>query len=282
MTTLPDLPVYPTELEVNDPDGDRVREDYLAVITNAIANHPRSLQKKIGPSEVAHPCARRIGYKLLDVPETNVVDDIPWRPTVGTAVHAWEEEQFTAANEGHDRARWLTEMRVSVGTIGGVDITGSSDLYDQATGTVVDHKIVGPASIRKYKSQRHPGPQYRGQIHLYGRGFTRRGLDVRRVMIAFLPSAGELRDAYFWSEPYDEQIALDALQRAEGIHTTLQAVGPHGLNLLPTADAYCSRCPWFNRTGAASPGTPRDATTSCSGHPAGDQERRADPVLALI
>ena len=101
-------------------------------------------------------------------------------------------------------------------------------------------------------------------------------------MIAFLPRNSELRDAYLWSEPYDEQVALDALQRAEGIHLTTQALGPAGLNVLPTADAYCTRCPWFSRNAAAAPGTPRDASTSCPGHPAGDQERRRDGVLSLI
>lgn len=268
---------YPAHLQRRAPGGDIIAHDYMAVIKNAINNHPRSLQTRIGPSEVAHPCSRRIGYKLAGTPEANHSDDTPWRPTVGTAVHMWNDDAFTQANTGHDDARWLTELRVCIGRIGGVDITGSLDLYDRATATIVDHKIVGPTSLKRYKSKQDPGAQYRGQIHSYGKGaIESRGLPVDRVMIAFLPSAGELRDAYLWSEAYDQAIADAALQRAEGIWQATQALGPAAMSLLPTADAFCTRCPWFNRQ------APADASTSCPGHPAGGQEKRQDQILALI
>ena len=55
------------------------------MIRHAIAHHPRSLQKRIGPSEVGTPCDRRIGYKLLGHTENERGD--AWKPTVGTAVH---------------------------------------------------------------------------------------------------------------------------------------------------------------------------------------------------
>jgi len=66
------------------------------VIRGAIANHPRSLQKRIGPSEIGTPCDRRIGYKLLGQEENPRGD--AWKPTVGTAVHGWLEKALEDAN----------------------------------------------------------------------------------------------------------------------------------------------------------------------------------------
>ena len=245
MSTLPNLPALPANLMSLGGSGDLVAAEYIDVVKNAITNHPRSLQKRIGPSELGGPCARRIGYKLAGHPEVNhAPTDAPWKPTVGTATHAWLEEAFTAANSGHDHTRWLVEMRVSVGEVAGVEVTGSADLYDRTTATVIDYKVVGPTQLKKYKSN-GPGEQYRSQIHLYGRGFTRRNVPVERVMIAFLPRDGELRDAYLWHEPYDEQVALDALQRANGIALAVQALGDDAFTHLDTADQFCRTCPFY-------------------------------------
>lgn len=244
MTVLPTIAALPDRLTSRGGSPDLLKAECIDVIKRAVNNHPRSLQARIGPSELGGPCARKIGYKLSGHDEINHTDDTPWLPTVGTAVHTWLEDQFTQANAGQDIARWLTELSVCVGEVLGVEITGSCDLYDRVTATVLDWKIVGPTQLKKYRSQ-GPGEQYRSQGHLYGRGLTRRGLPVDTVTIAFLPRNGELRDAYFWSEPYEEQVALDALQRAEGIGLTMQALGTAGLPLLATADAYCTRCPFY-------------------------------------
>lgn len=256
---LPMVDVLPEALTQRGGDPALLAAEYLQVVKHAVHQHPRSLQTRIGPSELGHPCTRRIGYKLLGHPVNEFPDDTPWLPTIGTAVHTWLEDQFTAANTGHDHARWLTEVTVNVGQVGQVDVTGHVDLYDRVTATVIDHKIVGPTTLRKYKTS-GPGDQYRAQIHLYGRGLTRRGLPVDTVMIAFLPRNGELRDAHLWHEPYDEQVALDALQRVEGIALTVETLGRDGLRLLPTTDAYCQRCPYYQRASV-------DPTQGCPGHP---------------
>lgn len=273
---LPPLPQLPDQLRTDrDPTS-----DLLDVIKTSITNHPRSQQKRIGPSEIGQPCARRIGYQLTGHPETNTrTDDVPWKPTIGTYAHAGMEDVFTDANTDTQHARWLTEMTVSVGDIGGTDITGHADLYDRYTDTVIDWKFVGPTQLRKYKSK-GPGPQYRDQIHLYGRGFARRGLPVKRVLIAFMPRDGEFRDAHLWTEPYDEQVALDALQRANGIHLTVTALGVDGLAALGTAEQYCTRCPFYRRGST-------DLATGCPGDPeasaattAGARDHFADLIAA--
>ena len=117
------------------------------VIRGAIANHPRSLQKRIGPSEIGTPCDRRIGYKLLGQDENPRGD--AWKPTVGTAVHAWLETAAENANLaqvisaggliGDHQLEWVTEQSVTVGYLhDGTAITGSADLYHRPTATLID------------------------------------------------------------------------------------------------------------------------------------------------
>lgn len=269
--TLPTIDRLPGHLTSYGADPKLVEAEYMQIVIDAITNAPRSQQVAIGPSEIGHDCPRRIGYKLLGFPER--VDKPNWKATVGTGVHMWLEDQFAAANDGMDATRWLVEMRVNVGEILGNPILGHCDLFDRVTGTVIDHKTVGPTQLRKYKAQ-GPGRQYRTQAHLYGRGWTRRGQDVHRVAIVFLPRNGELADAVFWSEPYDEQVALAGLQRAEGIALAAQTLGPAALAHLGTADAFCALCPYY-RAGSADP------ATGCPGDPGGRQAQTPHPALTI-
>jgi hypothetical protein len=263
-------------------DPQILRRELLHVIGEAIENHPRSQQVTIGPSEIGTPCERRIGYKLLNHPAANHQPP-GWRPTVGTAVHSWLEDVFDAWNINAgliETPRWLVETRQSVGQILGEDLEGTCDLFDTTTGTSIDWKIPGPTTMRKAKAAVARGeihdPQYRVQAHLYGRGWQMRGHQVHTVAVCFLPAAGELSDAVFWSEPYDEQIAIDALERASRIHTIVTGFGQRALPILPTADAHCGHCDWF-KPGATDP------TVACPGAEALEGKRpRSDSVTDLI
>lgn len=266
----------PVELTSRGGSPDLVAAELLGFITDAIANQPRSLQKRIGPSELGHPCARRIGYKLLGTDDINT-GDVPWLPYIGTCVHAGLESVFDQANVklagsiAHQE-RFYVEHKVTACHVGD-DIDGSCDLYDRVTATVVDWKIVGATTLRKYRAN-GPGDQYRTQAHLYGRGWRAAGHPVDTVMIAFLPRNEPLRaKAYFWHEPYDEQVALAAEQRANGIKLAVDAIGTAALTQLGTADAYCDRCPFYraNSTDLATgcPGAENRATHTAA-HPFGD------------
>lgn len=251
-----------------------LQAELLGVVEHAIVNAPRSLQKAIGPSEIGHPCARRIAYKLAGAPEVNTGRLTPWKPAIGTAVHAWLDETFGRANLDRDDydqtgGRYWCEVRVDVGEILGEAITGSCDL--RVDDTVIDFKIVGDPTLRRVKKERHPGQQYRVQSHLYGRGWTRpfeggwahgfenrSGVPIRTVGVWFLPRNQELRQAYLWTEPYDERVAIEALTRAEGIAKLTGALGVQAAELLPPTESYCSGCPFFK------PGS-NDLTQGCPG-----------------
>lgn len=252
--TLADLSLLPS-VEPRDPD--LVFTDVFGVITDAILSRPRSQQTRIGPSEIGIPCPRRLAYKLAGVPEVNARGPA-WRPQVGVAVHESLGGIFTEANRGLDAARWLVEFKIEAGFIGDDVLDGSCDLYDRATNTVLDWKIVGSAALKKYRSH-GPGEQYRVQAQTYALGWSNRGLRPHQVAVVFLPAAGELGDAVTWREPFKPGLAFDAIDRANTIARLSRQLGPLAAANLPTADAHCSFCPW--QLPAAT-----ELTEACPGH----------------
>lgn len=247
-------------------DPGAVGNELLGIIKNHIENQPRSLQVKIGPSEIGQACARRIGYKLLNAPEFNPQQIVPWKAFVGTCVHTALAGIFDQHNLAYSARvspgdeRFLIEHKVTVGQLGPDEIDGHTDLYDRVTCGVIDWKIVGPAPLKEYRSKQDPGPQYRSQGHLYGRGWQRGyGLPVDYVMIVFLPRNDELHKTYIWHEPYDERVALDALTRVSGIKGAVDALGVDALAVLPSTDNYCYRCPYHKEDST-------DPRHGCSGH----------------
>ena len=244
------------------------------LVQQAIVGQPRSRQKRIGPSEIGVPCDRRLGYKLAGVPEVNRVGDVPWKPYVGTAVHeqmanVMARHELQRLAEDGASPRWHVEERVSVGEVNGVEITGSCDLFDEHAGDQWDWKFTTRNKIREEYRPHGPGDQYRIQAHLYGRGWQRAGYQVRNVGVIFMTRDGEFTDRHVWHQPYDEQVALDALDRLGSIALALDSLGPEfTIPTLPTADAYCRFCPWFKANTTT-------ISRSCPGHPREAQEDTA-------
>lgn len=251
MTSTQDAAATPLDMDI-------VRDELLWAIADAIDQHPRSQQVRIGPSEIGVECARRIGYKLAGVEAVND-RGVPWKPTIGTAVHTWLEGVFDRLNTklGFEN-RWLLEQTVDVGEILDEVITGHCDVYDSVTFSVIDWKVVGGQQLLKYR-ENGPGEQYRVQAHLYGRGWQRQGRRVDTVAVMFLPRDRELDKAHFWHEPYDEQVAINALKRVEGITKLIRSAGPAAIPLLPTAPVWCKFCPNYLPASTELP-------SSCPGH----------------
>lgn len=231
-----------------------IRAEIENILVTASRNAPRSLQKEIGPSELGTPCTRKLAYRLADAPEHNHRD--PWRPTVGTATHAWIAEALAGWNAEHHEelgfSRYLIECPVMVGVVNGRPVTGSSDCYDRVTCEVIDWKIVGTTTLKTARQGNRQGvgigkPGYRAQAHLYGRGFELRGLPVVAVNIAYLPASGELREAVWQRELYDRSIAEQAIARADAVARAMDAAGAEALIAgLPRVDDLCLYCPFYN------------------------------------
>src|SRR5690606_13348827 len=125
--------------------------DLRAVIEDAAVNQPRSLQARIGPSQLGTPCDKCLAWALAELPRPR---EFAWFPVIGTGVHALLEEWV----KPHDR--YLTEERVTVGTVGGRDVSGSCDVYDTKTHTIIDYKITGHGTISKARKS-GPSAQHR-------------------------------------------------------------------------------------------------------------------------
>ena len=239
-------------------------ETYLDTIIDSIKNQPRSLQKRIGPSEMGNPCKRALLHKLNgdDEPERT---DVPWAPAVGSAVHSWLDTVFTKASEpgGREAERWLCEERVTVGHVGGTPITGSTDLYDRWSGSVIDHKNIGSSSRKKYRAH-GPSETYRRQAHLYGKGWEDDGWPVSLVVIAFLPREGIFTDTYIWSEPYSRQVAEETLATVNSLETLRTQLGiTQALSLYSECDdRWCDWCRQQERTPSPSTTTPEQPALS--------------------
>lgn len=214
---------------------ERTIPDLLAVLEHAITHSDRTLQTTLGPSEIGTDCDRCLIHMLAGTPTD---EGAPWLPTIGNAVHDWAEMAVVKHLMTTGTDRYIPEGKVAVGQLRGVDITGHSDVLDVHTGTVVDYKVTGTTTLKKVKRAKgHPGLTYSRQANLYGRGWALAGFDVRSVAVWFLPRNGfRISDGHVWQEPYDEQVALDALDRANrlasfidtfGVDAVLASAAPH-------------------------------------------------------
>jgi len=215
--------------------SDRIKD----VVNNRSTNAPRSQQKRIGLSEVGEICVRKTSYKLLDWEKTNPATD-PWASISGTAIHAWLAEAFEQFPD-----QYLVEHPVKVTD----ELGGTADLFDIERKMVIDHKCVGATSMRSRKKDGMTHQQ-RIQINLYALGLENEGHAVEKVALAFYPLGGRLDGLHTIVEPYNRQMALDAIARLQDTQVLLWQLDPEGTpknwDLIPTTPSKaCSYCPWF-------------------------------------
>jgi hypothetical protein len=264
---LPDLSRWAADATARGTDPQLVGKELIeAFRLGILAGDIRGRQAEIGPSGLGHPCARAIAYLLAGTPPAGV-QDTPWRQAVGTAMH--ERGDLWAHLDNERRGtRWLTNLRVNVGELyPGRPITGTLDYLDVLTATVIDLKVPGATAMKTYGPGKPESPQYRVQLHAYGRGVLRAGFLPAHVAILRVSPARELADHIFKVEPFDEQVAVDALTRVGGIARMVDAIGPAAAAALPPTEHHCRRCDWF------APGH-TDLTTGCPGAPGAIATRR--------
>lgn len=168
---------------------------------------PRSRQVAVGPSELGGACDRKLAYRIAGVPAINTHTD-PWPAIVGTSIHDWLERAVNKYQSMVGDLGYITETRVYPDPL----VKGRCDLFNTKTSTLIDWKTVGVDGMRKVRKG-VINPAYRVQIQVYGLGHERAGREVKQCALVFLSRSGWLDDAEIYMEPYDRQVALDALSR---------------------------------------------------------------------
>lgn len=217
------------------------------------ATRPRSLQVELGPSEIGTPCAQQIARKVAAAEPQPPAQEPAWAPWQGTQVHRGMDDIVDFMNDQAGRTRWARNTRVLVDP--GLQLSGELDAYDTDHGMVVDWKHVGVTALKELRDARakglplpeHVSQEYRVQGHLYGRGQELAGRPVRFVRLVFLARSWKFDDSEEWTEPYDRQLALDAIERYRVIAAHVWAGG----SVLDVARKPSSKCWWcpFRRPG---------------------------------
>lgn len=208
------------------------------IIWSAEHARDRSKQRVPGPSELGSECERKLAYSSLGRSPVNHTAD-HHQAFVGTAVHAALAEAYEKADNG--AGRYLIEHKVSMATPEGIIVSGSLDIYDRVTGEVIDWKLPGSRSRKKY-ARTGPPQGYRIQAHLYAYGLEQAGESPKRVANIYLPPEGKLSETFCWSEPYNKNIALQALANFERITGIVQG-DPDRVKLVPkTITPLCHWC----------------------------------------
>lgn len=204
----------------SDAQAEALRQKIIKFVTDASNGNARNRQTAIGPSEIGHPCARNVAFKVAGVPKNPSYLD-PFPSILGVAFHAWMEEHLP-------RDEWIPEQRVHVtGTL-----AGNSDAYHIPTRTVVDWKLLGRTQHQAWLGG-YTKEQYEIQADAYGLGFVNAGYPVDRVAVAVFCRARPLQDMFLWARPWNPENARRALERLEIIKTYVDASGASDANRAP-------------------------------------------------
>ena len=214
----------------------------IEALRSADDQRDRSKQVAIGVSQLGG-CRRQVWHKLNGDAETNPT--LRLASIMGTAIHATIE----AALQGKG---YLLEHRIEAKD--GLP-PATIDCFDPESGTVTDFK-----TITKKNADYFVTKQKRFQVHTYGYLLAQDGFKVTRVQLLGIPRDGNENDVIEWSEPYDEKIALEALQWLKDVEALTEAPAPER-----DATTFCaSYCPFF---GDLCSGIPKDT----SGDPITDE-----------
>lgn len=257
-------PIWQMMISIEPVDiNEYLKQKLTDAVRTFAANRPRSKQTAIGPSELGNPCDRALALKSLGYRGHGVsLPKDPWAAFIGTSVHAELEKVYVTENVINEpEGNWIVEQRVEIAP----GITGMADLYDSETETVIDHKIVADTVYKKAVAG-DISETYFVQVQSYGYGFEAAGFPVKHVAIAFWPrgTGAHLGGLHLALWPYDVNVVQQALTRwyslvGAAIDLDLEHF-PQRAQLLATADAPCSWCPFFDYTGRSA------VQPSCKGH----------------
>ena len=199
-----------------------IKDTLISKLTDQDKERPRSVQVRVGPSEIGG-CSRRVWHKLQGTEVTNP-DTLRLAAIMGTAIHAMIEDVFA------DDPRYLVETEVEVD-----DVMGHIDLIDTETNTIWDWKTTTKSSMHYFGSE-----QQKMQVHLYGYLANENGIRIDHVGLVGIARDGNENDIVEVVEPYDEEIALNALDKYYRIMNKTEAPRPE-----KEANFCASYCPFY-------------------------------------
>lgn len=206
----------------NLPNKDKsgIGAEVKEMVLDYCRSRPRNMQVSLGPSSVGDPCDRSLVARLSNLPSSDV-DGNPWYSFMGTAIHAEMAlvlEHWNKKLEAEGKpADWLIEHKLAIQPP--IVPYGHGDAYKISKGQVIDWKLLGKGTSDEI-SANGPSEIYRVQTHVYGLGYFLLGLEVKEVAVVALPRNPSavlpfLHEMVVWSEPWDQQLALNALTRVE-------------------------------------------------------------------
>lgn len=213
------------------------------------SSRERSIQTRLGPSELGTPCARQIALKIAGAPQKD--RGLAWAPLCGTAVHSLMENVLRMENQVLGEERYSIETALDIGE----GITGHGDAYDSRHGgVVIDWKYTGVTARRKASRRSVPNSQlvsqeYRVQTHLYGKGHINAGRPVKWVRVVMLARSHDYGESREWTEAYRPDIADRALARytqlAEKVgEAQIPITAAASVTASPSLDT-CKWCPFW-------------------------------------
>ena len=186
-----------------------IKQLLLDALKTKDAGKSRSTQVQIGPSELGG-CRRKVWYRLNNQPVTNN-NELKLAAIMGTAIHT-ENEKALADNKDV-----ILESEVEYN-----GMKAHIDCWIPSTGDVIDWKTVKKQNLSYFPSQ-----QQRWQVQVYGYLIDKSGTGKpRTVSLVAIARDGDERDVKVHSEPYNESIAVDALNWLEGVKASATTPEP--------------------------------------------------------
>jgi len=209
--------------------------DVKTLVANLVAydnSRARSQQTAIGVSQLGS-CRRQVWHKLNGDKGTNPTLRLP--AIMGTAIHALIEQALPV-----DGA--LVEHRVEI------------DGYPPATidyfkdGEVVDWKTITLKNAAYFVSK-----QKRWQVQTYAYLLSLTGVEVHTVTLVGIPRDGTENDIVVHSEPFNPDVALEALAWLRNVEEATEPPAPER-----EPASFCRRyCEFY---GSVCHGQPKDST----------------------
>ena len=189
-----------------------IANELIKTITANARGSARSLQEEVGPSEIGG-CRRKVYMKIKGYTPTNP-NTIRLPAIMGTAIHTHIYEAFS--KQDPLGVRFLLEEEFEA-----EGIKGHVDMYDKDNCEVVDWKTVKKSNMSYF-----PSRQQRWQVQLYGWLISKNGHEVKNVTLVAIPRDGDERDIAYHTEPYNEEIALEALEWLQDIRNRTEEPAP--------------------------------------------------------